>query len=89
MAAEVSEILEYIMWLVWTCFSLTPDKLKTPVFLMVIASQDILEDLLLEWSRVCSWFSGCLRVRYSAHYLVVQEATYLHREMLGCLLACS
>jgi hypothetical protein len=42
MALEVSEILEYIMWLVWSCLTHTPAALKNPIHAILFTSQDVL-----------------------------------------------
>lgn len=46
MSHETSDILEYMVWLVWSCLSLTPAALKNPIYAIVIATQDILQQLL-------------------------------------------
>jgi hypothetical protein len=42
----LEQILEYVVWLIWSCLILTPVKLKNPVFAMVLSSEDVLEQLL-------------------------------------------
>jgi hypothetical protein len=49
MAPEVSEILEYIMWLVWMCLTLTPALLKNPAFALVLSTEEVLEEILSAW----------------------------------------
>jgi hypothetical protein len=46
MASEASDILEYVLWLVWSCLTLTPAKLKNPAFAMILATEDVLQQLL-------------------------------------------
>lgn len=41
-----TDILEYLVWLLWCCLTLTPAKLKNPVFAMVLATEDVLQQLL-------------------------------------------
>jgi hypothetical protein len=47
-----SEISEYILWLVWSCLSLTPAALKNPVFAMIFNTEDMLEQCWLDFLLV-------------------------------------
>jgi hypothetical protein len=40
------EVLDYIVWLIWSCLTLTPTKLKNPAFAMALSTLDVLEQLL-------------------------------------------
>lgn len=46
MAAEASNILEYMLYMVWMCLTLTPRNMKNPVYALVFASKDMLQLLL-------------------------------------------
>jgi hypothetical protein len=54
MASDASDILEYVVWLVWTLLTLTPAILKNPVHAMILTTQDVVEkimsDSLLEFA---------------------------------------
>ena len=41
-------VILYMTWLLWSCIDFTPSKLKNPVFHMVIGTQAILQQLLLD-----------------------------------------
>jgi len=56
MASTASNILEYVVWLVWNLLTLTPAKLQNPIFPMVL-TQDVLEQLLSDSVLV---FAPCL-----------------------------
>jgi hypothetical protein len=46
MASKASNILEYVVGLVWNCLILMPAALKNPVFAMLLATEDVLQLLL-------------------------------------------
>jgi hypothetical protein len=46
MASDASDILEYVVWLVWTFLTLTPAKLKNPVHAIILTTQDVVEKLM-------------------------------------------
>jgi hypothetical protein len=46
MASDASDILEYVVWLVWTLLTLTPAKLKNPVHAMILTTQEVVENLM-------------------------------------------
>jgi uncharacterized protein with PQ loop repeat len=46
MASDASDILEYVLWLVWTFLTLTPAALKNPVHAMILTSQDVVEKIM-------------------------------------------
>lgn len=46
MDAPVTDIVEYTLWLVWTCLTLTPAALKNSVFLILMGTEAVLEKLL-------------------------------------------
>lgn len=48
MAPEVSNIFEYIVWLVWCYLSLTLARLKNPVFALVLSTEDVLQQLFAD-----------------------------------------
>lgn len=41
-------IFGYVLWLVWTCLSMTPTKLQNPFFAMVVTAQDVLEKMMTD-----------------------------------------
>jgi hypothetical protein len=46
MASDISDIFEYVAWLVWTILTLTPAKLKNPVQAIILTSQDVVAKLM-------------------------------------------
>ena len=40
------DLLEYVLFLVWTFLTLTPAKLKNPVISLVLTTQDVVEKLM-------------------------------------------
>jgi hypothetical protein len=58
--APLANIMLFMEWLVWGCINFTPPKLKNPMYLIVFASQAILEDIFAE-SGV-DFASGLLQV---------------------------
>jgi hypothetical protein len=46
MASDMSDIFEYVAWLVWTILTLTPAKLKNPVQAIILTSQDVVAKLM-------------------------------------------
>lgn len=46
MAPEVSDILEDVVWLVWSFLTLTPAKLKNPIHVIILTTQDVVEKLM-------------------------------------------
>lgn len=51
---ESHDVLKYLVWLVWTCLSLTPGGMKNAVFATIIPTQDVLEELVTRSSVVMS-----------------------------------
>ena len=45
-ASTTIDVLDYIVWLVSSCLTLTPTKLKNPAFAMALSTLDVLERLL-------------------------------------------
>jgi hypothetical protein len=46
MAVTAANAVEYVMWLTWSCLTLTPANLKIPVFAMIYSTEDVLEQLM-------------------------------------------
>lgn len=46
MGSTTADVLEYMVWLIWKCLSLTPTALKNSLFAMIFATEDVLEQLL-------------------------------------------
>jgi hypothetical protein len=46
MAVTAANAVEYVMWLTWSCLTLTPANLKNPVFAMIFSTEDVLEQLM-------------------------------------------
>jgi hypothetical protein len=46
MSSAADDILVYVLYLLWTCFSLAPAKLKNPFYSMVLSTQDVVQQLL-------------------------------------------
>ena len=46
MASTAAAVLTRVVWLTWSCLSLTAAKLKNPAYAMVLATQVMLEELL-------------------------------------------
>ena len=40
--------MEFILWLLWSVLSLIPAKLKNPIFDMILTTQEVLEQLMLD-----------------------------------------
>ena len=43
---DASDIFVYVIWLAWTCLSLTDTKWRNPVFTMVFATEALLQQYI-------------------------------------------
>jgi hypothetical protein len=46
--AEVSNIFTYMLWFAWSLLTLTPTSIKNPIYATILATQDIMENLMVE-----------------------------------------